>query len=80
MLGWPVRAGFSRRKKAGRREFLRCRIERRGAAPVAVEAGRQGAGILSAVANADGLVELPEETVRVEAGDTVPFVPFDELR
>ena len=78
---WPVRAGFSRRKKSGRREFLRCRLERGATgAPVAVEAGRQGAGILSAVANADGLVELPEETTQVEAGDTVPFVPFAELR
>lgn len=82
-VAWPVRAGFSRRKKAGRREFLRCRLERGGAAdatPVAVEAGPQGAGILSAVANADGLADLPEETVRVEAGDIVRFVPFDELR
>ncbi len=77
---FPVRAGFARRKKAGRREFVRCRLDREGPAPIAREAGRQGAGILSAVAAADGLVELPEETTRVAEGDTVWFLPFGEVR
>lgn len=81
---FPVRAGFARRKKAGRREFVRCRLERDDAhahaAPIAVEAGRQGAGVLSAVAGADGLVELPEEMTYVAIGQTVPFLPFGEVR
>ncbi len=80
---FPVRAGFSRRKKPGRREFVRCRLESggaAGAAPIAREAGRQGAGILSAVSAADGLVELAEETTYVATGETVPFLPFGEVR
>ena len=77
---FSVRAGFSQRKKAGRREFLRCRLEGGGSLPVARKVGRQGAGILSAVAGADGFVELPEEMTYVAAGDTVPFLPFGEVR
>ena len=80
---FPVRAGFARRKKAGRREFVRCRLQpgpTERDLPTAVEAGRQGAGILSAVSGADGLVELPEETTYVAVGDTTPFLPFGEVR
>ncbi len=76
---FPVRAGFEHRKKAGRREFIRARIEP-GAdgTPVAVKAGRQGAGILSTVAAADGLVELPEEMTYCEPGTMVDFLPFEQ--
>ncbi len=77
---FPVRAGFSMNKKPGRREFVRCRLDRGAKVPVAHRAGPQGAGILSVAAAADGLVELPEETTRVEAGDMVPFLPFGEVR
>jgi len=77
---YPVRAGFAHEKKAGRREFVRCRLEPGEGAPVAVKSGRQGAGILSTVAAADGLVELDEKMTYVEAGMTVDFLPFDEVR
>ena len=78
---FPVRAGFAMRKKPGRREFVRCRLERDGRARlVAVKAGRQGAGILSAVAAADGLVELAEEIAYVRPGTVVDFLPFSEVR
>lgn len=78
---FPVRAGFARRKKAGRREFVRCRLEDDGGPlPLAREAGRQGAGILSAVSRADGLVELGEELTYVAEGDAAQFLPFAEVR
>ena len=48
--------------------------------PVAVKAGRQGAGMLSTVVGADGLVELAEEMTYVEAGTAVEFLPFNEVR
>lgn len=76
-----VRTGFSQSKKAGRREFVRCRLEQGDdAMPVAVKAGRQGAGMLSTVVGADGLVELAEEMTYVEAGTAVEFLPFNEVR
>ena len=76
-----VRAGFSQAKKAGRREFVRCRLERGDdAMPVAVKAGGQGAGMLSTLVGADGLVELAEEMTYVEAGTAVEFLPFNEVR
>jgi molybdopterin molybdotransferase len=78
---FPVRAGFSHDKKQGRREFLRCRLTvADDGEMMAVKAGRQGAGILSAVAAADGLVELPEEMTYVEEGAAVDFLPFSEVR
>jgi molybdopterin molybdotransferase len=76
-----VRAGFAQSKKAGRREFVRCRLETGDdAMPVAVKAGRQGAGMLSTVVGADGLVELAEEMTYVEVGTAVEFLPFNEVR
>ena len=46
---------------------------------VAKKVGRQGAGILSAVSSADGLVELPEDMKYLKYGSTVDFMPFDEV-
>lgn len=74
---YPVRAGFDHGKKPARREFVRCRLEPEpGDLPVAVKSGRQGAGILSGVAAADGLVELPEDMTDLKRGTTVEFLPF----
>ena len=39
---------------------------------------REGAGILSSFVAADGLVELPEDLTRPEAGAMVEFLPFSE--
>jgi len=76
-----VHAGFTQSKKAGRREFVRCRLETgEDAMPVAVKAGRQGAGMLSTVVGADGLVELAEEMTYVEKGMAVEFLSFNEVR
>lgn len=77
---WAARAGFAMKKKPGRREFLRARLETAvDGAPRAVKVARQGAGVLSSLAEADGLVELDEEVTAVAEGDSVPFLPFSEL-
>jgi molybdopterin molybdotransferase len=76
-----VRAGFDYKKKKDRREWLRVRL-------VAGEDGElraekyphDGAGILTSMVEADGLIELPEELVRLVPGATVDFLPFSELR
>jgi molybdopterin molybdotransferase len=72
-----VRAGFDHKKKEGRREYLRARLERDAEGRlVARKFPREGAGILSSMVEADGLVELGEEVVRLTAGSEVDFLPF----
>lgn len=78
---FSVRSGFAQSKKAGRREFVRCRLEAGDdGMPTAVKAGKQGAGMLSTIVSADGLVELAEEMTYVEVGTAVEFLPFNEVR
>ncbi|BAI72183.1 molybdopterin biosynthesis protein [Azospirillum sp. B510] len=76
----PVRAAFGHKKKPGRREFLRGSLTR--AADGTLEATkypRDGAGVLSSLVESEGLIELPEDLARVEAGMTVDFLPFKEF-
>jgi molybdopterin molybdotransferase len=77
---FQVRAGFDHKKKAERREWVRARIEAGGdGVPVAHKFPRDGAGILTSMVEADGLVELPEDMTRLEAGTMVDFLPFSEV-
>jgi len=75
-----VSAAFDHKKKAGRREWVRARIQA-GAdgIPTAHKFPREGAGVLSSMVGSDGLVELPEDMTRVEAGSMVDFIPFSEV-
>ncbi len=75
-----VRAGFDHKKKADRREWVRARLTM-GAdgVPVADKFPRQGAGVLSSMVAADGLVELPEALTYLEKGTMVEFLPFSEV-
>ena len=78
---WPVRAGFGYRKKEGRREYVRVRLER--AADGALEVRkhpREGAGVITSLTETDGLAELPEEVTRVEPGELINFLPYAVLR
>lgn len=75
-----VRAGFDHRKKIDRREWVRARLVDDAAAGLTAEKfPRDGAGILSSLVAADGLVELPEDLTRLEAGAMVDFLPFSEV-
>ena len=38
-----------------------------------------GAGILTSMVAADGLVELPEDIDSIASGDVVQFLPFNEV-
>lgn len=79
-LLYRVRAGFEYRKKRARREYVRVRVT-----PgddgflVAQKFPRDGAGILTSMVEADGLVELPEDLTQLEAGAMVDFLPFSEV-
>lgn len=75
-----VQAGFEHRKKANRREFVRARVSSDpGAGPIAHKHGGSGAGVLSSLVGAHGLVVLPEEMTHLEAGAMVDFLPFSEV-
>jgi molybdopterin molybdotransferase len=75
-----VRAGFDHKKKKDRREWIRAHLEEDGAGGLtARKFPREGAGILSSLVAADGLIELPEDLTRLEAGAMVDFLPFSEV-
>ena len=76
---FPVRAGFGYRKRPGRREYLRARLERKGEAVVAVKYPRDGAGILSSIVRSDGLVIVDETVSELTVGTIVDFLPFSEV-
>lgn len=77
---YRVRVGFPVKKKHGRREWLRVRLERDADGfPVVHKFPRDGAGILTSMVESDGLVELPEELTSLEAGTMVDYLPFSEI-
>jgi molybdopterin molybdotransferase len=76
----PVRADFSYRKKAGRREYVRVNLRMAGdGVPEVVKFPREGAGLLSSLVDTDGLVELGESVSSVEPGQTVGFLGYASL-
>jgi molybdopterin molybdotransferase len=75
----PVLSGFRYRKKAGRREYLRVSLERRGSETVAQKYPVDGAGVITSLTRTDGLIELGEDRLDVEAGDCVPFIDYRQL-
>jgi molybdopterin molybdotransferase len=75
----PVAAGFNHRKSVGRLEYLRVRLEiASDGTPVMQLHGRKGAGVLSSLTGAHGLVELPVDNDGVSVGDYLSFIPFRE--
>jgi len=73
-------SGFAYRKKPGRREYLRARLEPGpDGAWVAQKFPRDGAGILTSMVDSDGLVVLDEGATDIAPGDRVPFLPFREV-
>lgn len=73
---FTVPAAFSKRKKAGRREYLRARLNPKGHAEVF---SSEGSGRISGLSWATGLVELPNEPIMIEPGYPVKFLPYSGL-
>ena len=71
--GFAVPAAFAKRKKPGRREYLRARLTADGAAEVFAS---EGSGRISGLAWATGFVELPDGAATVNPGDPVRFLPY----
>lgn len=77
---FPVISGFDYKKKPGRREWVRVRIEASDdGAVMALKHHSSGAGILTSMVEADGLVEVPEDIVSLGTGDIVTYIPFNGL-
>ncbi|MGR3757335.1 MAG: molybdopterin-binding protein [Tranquillimonas sp.] len=69
-------AGFAKRRKPGRREYLRARIGADGRVEVFAS---EGSGRISGLSWADGLVDLPEDGRDVTPGDTVRYLPYSSF-
>ena len=70
---FTVPAAFTKRKKPGRREYLRARLDAQGAAEVFAS---EGSGRVSGLSWAEGLVELPDGALDVAPGTPVRYLPF----
>ena len=67
-------------KKPERREFVRVKVDKNEKEELVFRKyEKEGAGILSSLVFADGLVELSEEATRIRKGDTVKYFPFSEF-
>ena len=70
-----VAADFSLTKKQGRREWHRGKLLIKGGM-LRVAKGTSGAGMLSSLTNADGIIELTENQTQITKGEAVSFIPF----
>ncbi|MEM9973084.1 MAG: molybdopterin-binding protein [Pseudomonadota bacterium] len=74
--GRTVPAAFSKRKKPGRREYLRARLTEDGAAEVFPS---EGSGRVSGLSWATGFVELADGAATIAPGDPVRFLPYSDF-
>lgn len=76
--GFQLPAAFEvPRKKPDRREFYRGWLEEGpDGNTLAQKFQRDGSGLISGLREADGLIEIPEETTEIRKGDLVRFLPF----
>ncbi|MFQ5826816.1 MAG: molybdopterin molybdenumtransferase MoeA, partial [Dehalococcoidia bacterium] len=61
----------------GRRVFARARVTKRDGKYYAKLTGPQGSGILTSMAQADGLVIVPEDVPQIEEGETIRVIMLD---
>jgi molybdopterin molybdotransferase len=76
---YPVIAGFSLQRKAGRREFARARLEDTPSGPMAVLFPNDSSGVIASLTASDGLVDLPAGRLSIARGAPVAFLPFSGL-
>ena len=77
---YPVPAGFTQKKKKGRREFWRARLAQEvDGRLVVTKFPRDGSGLISSFREADGLIEVAEDVEKIRTGEFVNFIPFSEF-
>src|SRR5262249_46992029 len=75
-----VRAAFSYKKKIARREYVRVSLHRGDDGVLeARKFPREGAGLVSSLADTDGLVDLGEEITQISPGQMVGFLSYAHL-
>lgn len=74
-MHYMLPAAFNKSKKAGRREYLRARIED-GQVTIFPS---EGSGRVSGLSWATGLVELDDAAQTIHPGDMVPYIPFSSF-
>ena len=72
-------AGFEHKKRIGRAEYLRAKIVNKEYKSEIILHGRKGAGVISSLTGADGLVEIPIDSENVLKGDYLKFYPFNDI-
>jgi len=76
---YPMRAAFTHRKAGNRREFLRAWIEESAEGPVVQVFRSQDSSMISSMASASGLVDVPADVTAIEPGQMVNVLPFSEV-
>lgn len=77
---YSVESGFDHKKKSGRLEWVRAGLAiQPDGRPVVHKNKAGGSGILTSMVEADGLVEFDEQSSGCAVGDTVRFLPFNEV-
>ena len=72
-------SNFTHKSKFGRREFLRGKLEFLNDRIYISIHGKPGAGVLSSVTGADGIIDIPEEVTEVAKDSILSFIPFKEI-
>lgn len=73
---YPLPAAFAQSKKPDRTELLRARVVD---GPAVERIAREGSGIITALTDADGLVELGPKVTEVRPDEPVDYLPFAEF-
>ena len=77
---FPVTADFQLTRGTGKREFLRCTLHPgEDHALLARRFERGGSGVLSSIADSEGLLEVAEDIAEITPGIVLPFIPFSTL-
>lgn len=74
--GMELTADFKKKKRRGRSEYLRARLNAAGRVEVF---GSEGSGRISSLSWADGLVEIGFEEAQIEPGTPVRYIPYAEF-
>ncbi len=73
---FPAVAGFTHRKKLGRREYIRLRLRRNALMLFADKFEREGAGLLTSLTETEAFGELTEDQRDIAPGDIIQVLPF----
>ena len=74
--GYQVVAAFTKKKRRGRSEYLRARLNADGQVEVFPS---EGSGRISSISWSDGLVEIGFEEEMIEPGTVVRYIPYAEF-